>query len=101
MVTPYETIEAARKAGKIEKGINEVTKAIERGTAKHVVIADDVSPKEVIQHIPLLCKEKGIKCESVESKKKLGASAGINVGASAVAVIEVTSAKAEDKKKKS
>lgn len=100
MVTPYETVETARKAGKIEKGINEVTKAIERGTAKHVIIAEDVSPKEVIQHIPLLCKEKGIKCESVDSKKKLGASAGINVGASAIAIIEAASVKIEDKKKK-
>ncbi len=99
MVSAYETIENAKKAGKIEKGINEVTKAIERGTTKYVVVAEDVSPKEIIQHIPLLCKEKGIQCEIVDSKKKLGSAAGIGVGASAVAVIEGNS-KPEDKKKK-
>lgn len=92
MVSAYDIIETARKTGKIEKGINEVTKAIERGTAKFVAVAGDVSPKEIIQHIPVLCNEKGIQCETVDSKKKLGAAAGINVGASAVAVIESGSA---------
>jgi len=88
MVSAYEIVELARKTGKIEKGTNEVTKAIERGTAKLVVIANDVEPKEIIQHIPLLCKEKGIKCETVDSKKKLGVAAGINVGAASIAVID-------------
>ena len=30
----YQIVEKARRTGKIEKGTNEVTKAIERGTAK-------------------------------------------------------------------
>ena len=38
----YTIIEKARKTGKIEKGTNEVTKAIERETAKFVVYATDV-----------------------------------------------------------
>lgn len=82
----YSIIEKARKSGKVEKGTNEVTKAIERGTAKLVVYAADVEPKEIVQHLPLLCKEKGIKCEEVDSKKKLGVSVGISVGCSSVAV---------------
>lgn len=84
----YEIIEKVRKEGKIEKGTNEVTKAIERGTAKLVVYASNVEPKEVIQHIPLLCKEKGIPCKEVDDKKKLGISAGLPVSASSVAVID-------------
>ena len=84
----YSQIEQARKNGKIEKGTNEVTKAIERSTAKLVVYAKDVSPKEIVQHLSLLCKEKGIQCAEVESKQKLGVAAGLNVGCSSVAVIE-------------
>jgi large subunit ribosomal protein L7Ae len=99
MVSDYELVEQARKNGKIEKGINEVTKAIERGTAKTVVYAEDTNPKEIIQHIPALCKEKGISCKTVDSKKKLGVSAGINVGCSAIAIIEATG-KADKEKKK-
>lgn len=88
MVSIYEVVEKARKTGKIEKGINEVTKSVERGTAKFVVIAKDVSPKEIVQHIPILCKEKKIPCEEADSKEKLGISAGIKVACSAISILE-------------
>ena len=84
----YTIIEKARKTGKIEKGTNEVTKAIERGTAKLVVAASDVEPKEIVKHLAILCKEKGIKYGDVESKQKLGISAGLPVATSSVAVID-------------
>jgi large subunit ribosomal protein L7Ae len=88
MASIYELVEKVRKTGKIEKGINEVTKAIERGTAKLVVIAKDVSPVEITQHIPILCKEKGIICEEADSKEKLGIAVGIKVPCSSTAIIE-------------
>jgi len=93
MASIYETIEKARKTGKIEKGTNEVTKAVERGTAKMVVIAKDVSPIEIVQHLPILCKEKNIPCEEADSKQKLGIAAGINVPCSSIAVIDSGDAK--------
>ena len=75
----YTVIEKARKTGKIEKGTNEVTKAVERGTAKFIAYAADVEPKEIVQHIPVLCKEKNIPCQEVDSKQKLGIAAGLAV----------------------
>jgi large subunit ribosomal protein L7Ae len=95
MVDAYQIIEKAKKTGKIEKGTNEVTKAIERGTAKLVVYAADVEPKEIVQHLPILCKEKKIPCIEVDSKQKLGVSVGIPVSASSVVVIESGEAEAE------
>jgi large subunit ribosomal protein L7Ae len=91
----YNLIETARRTGKIEKGINEVTKAIERGTAQFVAYAADVEPKEIIQHLPVLCKEKAIPCQEVDNKQKLGIVAGLSVKASAVAVIESGDAASE------
>jgi len=88
MVDVYEIIEKARKTGKIEKGTNEVTKAIERGTAKFVTAAVDVDPKDLIQHLPILCDEKGIPYVEADNKQKLGIMAGLNVACSSVAVIE-------------
>ena len=88
MTDIYTIIEKARKTGKIEKGTNEVTKAIERGTAKLVVYAKDVEPKEIIQHLAPLCKEKKIKCFEADNKQKLGIAVGIPVAASSVAVID-------------
>ena len=85
----YQIIEKARKTGKIEKGTNEVTKSVERGTAKLVVYATDVEPKEIIQHIPVLCKEKKIPCYEADRKQKLGIVAGLSVPASSVAIIEL------------
>ena len=84
----YNLIELARRTGKIEKGTNEVSKSIERKTAKLIVYATDVEPKEIIMHIPLLCKEHGIPCREVDSRKKLGIVAGLSVPASSVAIIQ-------------
>ena len=93
MVSVYEIIEKARKTGKIEKGTNEVTKSIERGTAKFVVYAADVNPKEIVQHIPLLCKEKKIPCVEADKKEKIGIAAGLNVSCSSVSIIDAGEAK--------
>ena len=91
----YTILEKAKKTGKIEKGTNEVTKAIERGTAKLVVYASDVDPKEIVQHLPILCKEKGIKFQEVDSKQKLGISVGLPVSASSVAIIDAGEAEVD------
>ena len=82
----YEAIESARASGKIKKGVNEVTKTIERGTAKLVAVAKDVNPKEIIMHLPLLAKEKEIPCYEVSTKAELGAAAGLSVGTAAVSI---------------
>lgn len=95
MADVYSIVEKARKSGKIEKGTNEVTKAIERETAKFVVFAKDVEPKEIVAHIAVLCKNKGIPCFEADSKQKLGISAGLPVSTSSVAVIEEGDAKTE------
>jgi large subunit ribosomal protein L7Ae len=84
----YQIVEKARRTGKIEKGTNEVTKAIERGQAKAVVYATDVDPKEIVAHLSPLCKEKGIKCLEADSKQKLGIAIGLPVSTSAIAIIE-------------
>jgi large subunit ribosomal protein L7Ae len=89
----YEAVEIARKTGKIIKGTNEVTKAIEKEKTKFVVIAKDVSPPEILMHIPLLAKEKGIVVVEVPSKEELGAAAGLKVGTASVAIANAGDAK--------
>ncbi len=88
-------LEKTRKGGKIKIGTNEVTKAVERGVAKLVFVAEDVSPKEVVMHLPILCQEKNIAFAWIATKKELGEKAGIDVGASSVAIIEEGDAKKE------
>jgi len=89
-----EAVEIARTSGKIRKGANETTKAIEKGDAKLVVYAADVNPKEVVMHLPLLCKDKNIPCVEISKKEDLGAAAGLPVATTAVAVVKEGEAKA-------
>ena len=89
-----EAVEVARTSGKIRKGANEVTKALEKGQAKLVVYARDVTPKEIIMHLPLLAKEKGVPCIEISKKEDLGAAAGLPVATAAVAVVKEGDAKA-------
>ena len=89
----YEAIEKARSTGKIRKGTNETTKAIEKGEAKLVVAAKDTSPPEIIMHIPELCKERNILFANVDSKADLGAAAGLSVGCSCVTIVREGEAK--------
>lgn len=89
----YESIELAKATGKLRKGSNEVTKALEKGEAKLVIIAKDVNPPEITMHLPLLAEEKNITLVEVPSKEELGAAAGIEVGTAAVAVTKEGEAK--------
>jgi large subunit ribosomal protein L7Ae len=82
----YEAVEMARDSGGIRKGTNEVTKAIEKGEAKLVVIAEDVDPEEVVMHLPMLCDEKKIPYVYVPLKAELGKASGLGVSCAAIAI---------------
>ncbi|MCS7093809.1 MAG: 50S ribosomal protein L7Ae [Candidatus Aenigmarchaeota archaeon] len=82
-----QLIEIAKNTGKIKKGTNETTKAVDRGEAKLAIIAMDVEPEEIVMHIPVLCEEKGIPYTYVQSKQELGKAAGIEVSSASVAII--------------
>ena len=67
-----KTVEILEKATKVKAGLNEVTKAVERGTAKLVVLAEDITPAELVMHIPLICEEKNIPCSYIATRKEIG-----------------------------
>jgi len=83
----------ARDTGRVRIGTNEVTKVVERGQAKLVIIAEDVDPEEIVMHLPILCEDKGIPYAYVPSKKELGSAAGIEVPAASVAIVDAGQAK--------
>lgn len=84
----YEALQIAAKSGAVRKGTNETTKAVERGQAKLVVIAEDVDPPEVVAHLPLLCEERKIPYVYVPSKEKIGSAVGIDVPAASVCIVK-------------
>jgi large subunit ribosomal protein L7Ae len=84
----YQVVQVARDSGKVRKGTNESTKAVERAVAKLVLIAEDVDPPQVVAHLPILCEERKISYMFVPSKIDLGRAAGIDVGCAAVSILD-------------
>src|SRR5579875_2599518 len=84
----YEALRQAKQTGKVRKGTNETTKAIERGVAKLVIIAEDVEPPEVVAHLPIICDERNVPYVFVPTKSNMAPALGIDVGAASAAIIE-------------
>ncbi|KAI8824074.1 50S ribosomal protein L30e-like protein [Fimicolochytrium jonesii] len=87
-----KTVKKAAKTKNVRRGVKEVVKAIRKGQKGVVVIAGDISPVDVITHVPVMCEEANVSYIYVPSKEELG-----NAGATkrATSVILVV---AKDKK---
>lgn len=84
-----ELLRIASKTGKVKRGTNETTKALERGIAKLAYVADNTDPVEIVLHIPLLSRDRKIPYIVVPDKKQLGEATGLsNVSAAAAAIID-------------
>jgi len=83
-----EALRVAATTGKVRKGTNEATKAIERGISKLIIIAEDVEPPEVVAHLPLICEEQGAAYAFVPEKQELGKALGIDVTSAAAAILD-------------
>ena len=88
-----EAVEAARESGKIKKGSNEATKAIERGIAQLVLIGGDVEPAEIVMHLGPLCDEKKIPYLFISKQNDIGTACGLEVGSAAAAIVKSGKAK--------
>jgi large subunit ribosomal protein L7Ae len=84
----YSLLNIVSETGKLRKGTNESTKAIERKQTKLVIFAEDVSPPEVVAHITPLCKEREIPCIGVPLRSELGKAAGLSVPTACVAIVD-------------
>ena len=83
-----EALEVARDTGTVKKGTNEVTKAIERGNAVLVYVAEDVQPEEIVMHLPELAEEQDIPVVYIGTQNDVGHAAGLEVGSAAAAIID-------------
>ncbi|UUX91862.1 50S ribosomal protein L7Ae [Methanoplanus endosymbiosus] len=88
-----EVLELSRDTGKIKKGSNEATKAIERGIAQLVLIGGDVKPEEIVMHLPAICDEKQCPYVIINKQNDVGAASGLDVGSAAAAIVKPGKAK--------
>ena len=89
----YEILKKVRETGFIARGILETTRAVEKGTAKLVVIAKNVKPKKLISHLPNLCRYKNIPVFLIARKEKLGKIIGLEIPSTTCAVVNEGEAK--------
>ena len=68
-----KVVKKASKHKQVKRGVKEVVKALRKDTKGLCVIAGDISPIDVITHIPILCEESNVPYIYVHSKEELGA----------------------------
>merc|ERR1712199_83288 len=69
----FKCIKKATKSKQVLRGVKEVVKAVRKGTKGLAVIAGNISPMDVISHLPILCEDKDVPYVYVRAKEDLGA----------------------------
>ncbi|KAK2593040.1 hypothetical protein QQS21_009248 [Conoideocrella luteorostrata] len=100
----YKSIRKAAKHGTLKRGVKEVVKTLRKSPVSGpgntsfpgvVIIAGDISPMDVISHLPVLCEDHNVPFIFVTSRAELGAAAKTKRPTSVVMIME----KQESKKK--
>lgn len=71
-----KVLKLAKKGAKrkqIKRGVKEVVKALRKKTEGICIIAGDISPIDVVTHLPVLCEDHDVPYIYVPSKEELGA----------------------------
>jgi H/ACA ribonucleoprotein complex subunit 2 len=94
----------------LKRGVKEVVKALRKSPATNagttssanglVILAADISPMDVISHIPVLCEDHGIPYIFVTSRAELGAAGATKRPTSVVMVLPSAAAAGKKGKKK-
>ena len=56
----------------VRRGVKETVKAVRKGAKGLVIIAADISPIDVLSHLPILCEENGVSYMYVRSRAEVG-----------------------------
>eukprot|EP00307_Rebecca_sp_RCC1486_P012908 CAMPEP_0119406446 /NCGR_PEP_ID=MMETSP1335-20130426/768_1 /TAXON_ID=259385 /ORGANISM="Chrysoculter rhomboideus, Strain RCC1486" /LENGTH=160 /DNA_ID=CAMNT_0007430525 /DNA_START=39 /DNA_END=518 /DNA_ORIENTATION=+ len=67
-----KVVKKASASKLIRRGVKEVVKALKKNEKGLCIIAGDISPIDVICHIPVFCEEKEVPYIYVPSKEELG-----------------------------
>ena len=71
----HKLVKKASQAKFVKRGVKEVVKALRKGETGFCIIAGDISPVDVITHLPIMCEDRNIPYFYVPSKLDLGAAA--------------------------
>ncbi|KAJ3359750.1 snoRNA-binding protein [Kappamyces sp. JEL0680] len=80
-------VRKASKASSVKRGVKEVVKGLRKNVKGIVVIAGDISPIDVITHVPVLCEDSNVPYIFVPSKEELGSAGSTKRPTSVVMVV--------------
>ncbi len=92
-----KTVKKASRAKNVKRGVKEVVKALRKGEKGLVVIAGDISPADVISHIPVLCEDHGVPYLFVPSKQDLGSASATKRPTSVIFIVPGSNKKDKSK----
>lgn len=95
----HRTTVTATKNKSLKRGVKEVVKSLRKSSTAAatagngeppaiVILAADISPMDVISHIPVLCEDHGVPYIYVTSRVELGAAASTNRPTSVVMITQ-------------
>ncbi|EPQ59242.1 L30e-like protein, partial [Gloeophyllum trabeum ATCC 11539] len=82
----HKTIKRASKQRQVKRGVKEVVKGIRKGERGLLVLAADITPIDIISHLPVLSEDAQIPYVFVPSKEELGHSSSTKRPTSCVMV---------------
>ncbi|KAH9936955.1 RNA-binding protein [Amylocystis lapponica] len=68
----HKTIRKASKQRQVKRGVKEVVKGIRKGEKGLLVLAADITPIDIISHLPVMSEDAGVPYVFVTSKEELG-----------------------------
>lgn len=80
-------VKKASKAKHVKRGVKEVVKALRKGEKGLVIIAGDISPADVISHIPVLCEDCSVPFVFIPLKEDLGSAGATKRPTSCVFIV--------------
>lgn len=93
-----DLVTEGKTLGRVARGINEATKASNKGNSKLIIVAADSVPLEITLHLPEIAEDKGSICIFVSSMQKLGAAMKLSRPCMAVALVKTKAPTAFDAK---
>ncbi|ORY34866.1 50S ribosomal protein L30e-like protein [Naematelia encephala] len=94
----FKTVKRSSKARQLKRGVKEVVKALRKGDKGLLLLASNITPVDVISHLPLMAEEaQGVEYCWVLSKEELGAASGTKRATSCVLISSTPAKRPADK----
>ncbi|KAB5595596.1 Patatin-like phospholipase domain containing protein [Ceratobasidium theobromae] len=68
----HKTVKKASKVRQVKRGVKEVVKSIRKGEKGLLILAADITPIDIISHLPVMAEDASIPYVFVASKEELG-----------------------------